>query len=165
MSIRTILIMGGIEVGGLDDIAVKVINVNEVGMPGIQANIILKQITELLRSLLDSGEEGSIELTRLPLTEEDFDVLEATLGEGEIQGEVNGPGVSRFYETGISGVWWVTHYDEDDEVLSEFIEVAYCPEILLRPQEELEEGLQSLRARLFEVHLENGGGKGKTKKP
>jgi hypothetical protein len=55
-------------------------------------------------------------------------------------------------------VWWVTHYNDEDEVLAEFIEVAWCPEILLTPEDDVKDGLESLRARLFELKQEGGHG-------
>ncbi len=134
---------------GLDGIGVKVVNAGGDG----SARAVLREIETLLTVLAQKGEEGSIDLSSLPLTPEDYDLLEETLGEGEVTAEVNSLGATRVHETGIPGVWWVTHYNEDDDVMAEFIEVTYCPEILLTPEDDVKDGLEALRARLFEENL------------
>jgi hydrogenase-1 operon protein HyaF len=122
-----------------------------------QARALLNEIATLLQKLLDKGEGGSIDLSGLSLTEEDYDLLEDVLGEGEVNADVNSLGATQVAESGVPGVWWVTHYDADDEIMAEFIEVAWCPEILLAPQEDVQSGLDALRARLLEEHLINKG--------
>lgn len=114
---------------------------------------ILGEIARLLESLLETGEGGSIEVTDLAMTEEDYDLLDETLGRGEVHAEVSGAVQVQAVETGIAGVWWITHLNAQDEIMAEFIEVAFCPEILLSPQEDVADGLAGLKARLFEVHL------------
>ncbi len=132
---------------GLDDIHVGVVNGNGNG------RALLNEIASLLQHLLETGESASIDLARLPLSSEDYDLLDEVLGEGEVQAEVSALGATEVVETGIPGVWWVTHYNADEEVMAEFIEVAFCPEILRSAAEDVNEGLESLRARLFEEHL------------
>lgn len=120
------------------------------------AHLLLQQVVVLLESLVESGEGGSIELAQLPLTEEDYALLDETLGQGEVDARVAAPGPIRVAETGIPGVWWITHLDGNDEVMAAFIEVAFCPEILPSPLQEVAEGLDGLKARLFEAHLSAG---------
>ena len=134
---------------GLDGIGVKVIDAGGDG----SARAVLREIETLLTVLAEKGEEGSIDLSSLPLTPEAYDLLEETLGEGEVTAEVSSLGVTRVHETGIPGVWWVTHYNEDDDVMAEFIEVTHCPEILLTPEDDVKDGLEALRARLFEENM------------
>ncbi len=134
---------------GLDGIGVKVIDAGGDG----SARAVLREIETLLTVLVEKGEEGSIDLSSLPLTPEAYDLLEETLGEGEVTAEVSSLGVTRVHETGIPGVWWVTHYNEDDDVMAEFIEVTHCPEILLTPEDDVKDGLEALRARLFEENM------------
>lgn len=138
----------------LKSIGVKVVHVSGNG----NARAVLREVENLLQKLLEEGEESSIDLSGLPLTPEDYDLLEETLGEGEVVAEVHSLGPTRIHETGIPGVWWVTHYNDEDEVLAEFIEVAWCPEILLAPEDDVKDGLEALRARLFELNQEGGHG-------
>jgi hydrogenase-1 operon protein HyaF len=129
----------------LDDIGV--VNGNGNG------RALLSTIANLLQHLLDTGEGASIDLARLPLSGEDYDLLDEVLGEGEVHADVTALGATEVVETGVPGVWWVTHYNADEEVMAEFIEVAFCPEILRSTAEDVSEGLEALRARLFEEHL------------
>lgn len=137
----------------LHDISVKVVPLGGDG----NAQAVLREVENLLERLVDAGEESSIDLTSLPLSPEDYDLLEEVLGEGEVSAEVTSIGPTRVHETGIPGVWWITHYNTDDEVMSEFIEVAYCPEILLTPEDDIKDGLEVLRARLLEERLAQEG--------
>jgi len=137
----------------LHDISVKVVPLGGDG----NAQAVLREVENLLERLVDAGEESSIDLTSLPLRPEDYDLLEEVLGEGEVSAEVTSIGPTRVHETGIPGVWWITHYNTDDEVMSEFIEVAYCPEILLTPEDDIKDGLEVLRARLLEERLAQEG--------
>lgn len=112
---------------------------------------LLREIEQRLERLLTHDEESSIDLSRLPLGPGDHALLVETLGEGEVHAEVNSLGPTRVRETAISGVWWVTHCNADDEVMAEFIEVTRCPEIVLTPPEDLQDGMKALRARLLET--------------
>jgi hydrogenase-1 operon protein HyaF len=134
---------------GLDDLGIKALSMRVDG----KARALLNEIAALLQNLLTEGDGGSVDLARIPLTDEDYDLLEDVLGEGEVTAEVNALGPTQIVETGVPGVWWVTHYNADDEVMAEFIEVAYCPEILLSPREDVQEGLDALQARLLEERL------------
>lgn len=122
----------------------------KVQTPGADANAraVLRELESLLQRLLSTGEEASIDLGSLPLSPEDYELLDASLGKGEVSAEVDSLGVTQIDETGISGIWWVTHYNADDEVMAEFLEVSWCPEILLTTQEDVSDGLERLRACL-----------------
>lgn len=109
---------------------------------------VLREIEQRLALLLAKGEESSIDLSRLPFGPGDHALLVKTLGEGDVSAEVNSHGPTQVRETAIPGVWWVTHLNADDEVMAEFIEVTRCPAIVLTPQDDLQDGVEALRARL-----------------
>lgn len=132
---------------GLDDIGVHVVHGNGNG------RAVLNEVARLLQQLVETGEGGSIDIGRLPLTDEDYDLLDDVLGEGEVHAVVNALGSTEVVEAGVPGVWWVTHYNAEEEVMAEFIEIAFSPEILQSPVEDVKEGLEALRARLLEEHL------------
>ena len=138
----------------LGDIGINVLS------PGGDANAraVLREIETLLQGLKAGGEGGSIDLGSLPLTPEDYDLLEASLGKGEVSAEVESLGPTEVTETGISGVWWITHYNADEEVMAEFIAVTLCPEILLTTLEDVSDGLQRLHALLDRTTLCKEGG-------
>ncbi len=140
----------------LNDIAA--IPIHPMALPkaehAYQAPAILQQLLAMLGRLIEHDEPDSIDLRALPLTEADMQSLRELLGEGEVSGVVTTYGPSQVFETGYSGVWWVTHMNDDEEVIGEFIEVTYCPEILVSPQDDVREAREALRARLLQNQLD-----------
>lgn len=137
---------------GLDEMAVRISGARGTG----NARALLNEIASMLSSLLESGEGGSVDLARVPLDDADYALLEEVLGEGEVHAELETLGMTRVIETAIPGVWWVTHFNATDELIAEFIEVAFCPEILLSPADDVREGLEALRERLADIGGDNG---------
>ena len=92
---------------------------------------LLHEIKHALDNLIESGKTTIIDLRSLPLAPGEEDKILNTLGQGEVQAQLNALGVSVVYETGYPGVWIVTHYNDEQNVISRFIEVTTMPEILL----------------------------------
>jgi hydrogenase-1 operon protein HyaF len=120
---------------------------------GAAARNLLHELVELLRKLLQEDEPSHIDLGAMELEEDDYALLRETLGEGEILAQVSNLGRVSVMESGYAGIWWVTHMDEAGQVLSEFLEVSYCPEVLIAEQETVEDGRNALKARLFELGM------------
>ncbi len=100
----------------------------------------------MLRHLLATGETSAIDLRGLPLTAADREWLLASLGEGEISVMLQANGASTLNETACPGVWWVIHRNEHDEITSEFIEVAFVPELLKAHPDDVALGLEHLQS-------------------
>lgn len=115
---------------------------------GENGRALLHELADMLQRLIDTGKSDSIDLRRIPLFPDDLDVLHARLGEGEVTAEVTSAGSSVIRESAIPGIWWVTHFNEEDEVIAELVEVTFCPEILKTPTDDARDGLQELRAAL-----------------
>jgi hydrogenase-1 operon protein HyaF len=131
---------------GLDEIRVVIDEGN-----GMRENVhaILHEIEALLGRLLETGEASAIDIRSLPLLPGDYESLDSALGSGEISAEFHGDsGPTVVMETGIPGVWWVSHFALDEELQAEFIEITLVPEILLSQEEDIREGLEDLRQRL-----------------
>lgn len=128
---------------------------NELAVPskGENAEAILNEIIILLQELLNQDSNSSIDLRKLPLSRWDYEKLQELLGLGEIHAEVGDPVTFAVNETGYSGVWWITHYNEEGEVIAEFIEISYCPEVLIAAVEDVSEGVEALRARSSALRL------------
>lgn len=120
---------------------------------GENGYVLLHEVVELLQQLLTRDEPAHIDLRALPLSPLDIALLAETLGEGEVFAEVGGYGITRVRQTGIPGVWWVVHLGDEEQIISEFIEVNYCPEVLITPTEDIRDGREALKARLFEVEM------------
>lgn len=115
----------------LDAIPIHVIHPSS-GEPGLSGNAppLLRELAEQVRHLLETGEPSAIDLSALPLTPADLDWLREKLGGGEISVTLQAGGESTLDETACAGVWWVTHRNEQGAVASQFIEVAFVPELV-----------------------------------
>ncbi|MCG6977014.1 MAG: hydrogenase expression/formation protein [Acidiferrobacterales bacterium] len=135
---------------GLDDIHVSVTDIDESdGRLRENVHAILHEIETLLDALLQTGETSAIDIRSLPLLPGDYDALASALGTGEISAEFDGgSGPTVVVETGTSGVWWVTHYNDENEIAAEFIEVTRIPEILMSQDDDIQDSLKGLRERL-----------------
>ena len=121
---------------------------------GAAGQRLLNELLELLQRLIESDEPSHIDLLAMELGEADYALLRETLGEGEIMAQVSNFGRVSVIESGYPGVWWVTHMDDEGQVLSDFLEVSYCPEVLIAETEIVEDGFNALKARLFEMGME-----------
>jgi hydrogenase-1 operon protein HyaF len=91
---------------------------------------LLRELLGMLDHLLQTGETSAIDLSALPLAPADLEWLRAALGPGEIAVTLHANGDSTLEETAHAGVWWVTHRHEQGAVGSQFIEVAFVPELV-----------------------------------
>ncbi|MDD3530906.1 MAG: hydrogenase expression/formation C-terminal domain-containing protein [Gallionellaceae bacterium] len=120
------------------------------GLTG-NAAAVLGEVEALLDGLLRTAEGGMIDIRGLPLSAADRRWLQAQLGEGEVEVRLSIAGASRILETAYPGVWWIEHRDERDNLVSEFIQVAYVPELISAHPDDVEGGLDLLRSRIAEL--------------
>lgn len=123
------------------------------GEPGLTGNAppLLRELVELVRRLLDTGETSAIDLSALPLTPADLDWLREKLGEGEIAATLQANGESTLAETACPGVWWVTHRNEQGAVTSQFIEVAFVPELVKAHPQDVALGQEQLELMIADL--------------
>ena len=79
------------------------------------------------------------------------DRLRDKLGEGEIAVTLQANGESTLNETACPGVWWVTHHNEQGALTSQFIEVAFVPELVKAHPDDVAIGLEQLELLLSEL--------------
>jgi len=123
----------------LDAIPIHVVPPGEPGLTG-NAPPLLRELLEMVRRLLATGEASAIDLSALPLTPADLDWLRDKLGAGEISVTLQANGESTLNETACSGVWWVMHHNEQGAVTSQFIEVAFVPDLVKAHPQDVEIG-------------------------
>lgn len=116
--------------------------------PSGNALALLHEIAAMLEAMLAEGRSTSLDLRRAPLPPADYEALKAALGEGAVSATVQALGPSHVRETGIAGVWWVSHCNQDGRVVGELIEVTECPQLLKTPPEDARTGLARLGERL-----------------
>lgn len=127
---------------GLEDIPVTV-DTGAAVLTG-NAQALLREIAALLQRMLATGEGGAIDLASLPFSTADRAWLEERLGRGEVEIRLMAAGLSTFNETAYPGVWWVSHYNEAGVRVSELIEVARIPELVLAHPDDVKSGLERL---------------------
>lgn len=110
--------------------------------PGALA--LLREVEEALRRLVEQGEGTAIDLRGLPLLPEDLEALREMLGQGAVRASVDAGGLSEIAEARFPGVWWVTHHNQEGEIVAELVEVATVPRIVCSPEEDIRHGLQQL---------------------
>jgi hydrogenase-1 operon protein HyaF len=109
---------------------------------------LLAEIAARLEKLAEEGEAGSIDLNSLPFAPGEYEQLRQTLAQGEVSAHIEAIGPSEIIETRYPGVWWVTHYNVEGDIVADTIEIAHIPEILKSQPADIGEGLELLRAQL-----------------
>jgi hydrogenase-1 operon protein HyaF len=118
---------------------------------------ILHEIRHALRKLLETGESSIIDLRSIPLAPGEEDTIIDTLGCGEVHAKLNALGPSEIYETRFAGVWLITHFNEENSIISRFIEITAFPDILKSQSDDMTFSLD-----LLEDELDDGSGSDKT---
>ncbi len=119
-----------------------------IGGLGAAMGAILSELATLLDGLLNAEAPGTIDLRSLPMSPLDRAELVRVLGQGEVQATVNAEGLSMLRETGVSGVWWVEHFDPRGELIAELLEVTRVPQLLASASDEIAAGARALRERI-----------------
>ena len=109
---------------------------------------IMHQIRHALDRLLADGECSIIDLRSIPLAPGEEDNIIDRLGQGEVHARLNALGPSEISETRHAGVWLITHYNEDEEIVSRFIEITSIPDILKSQPEDMSVAARGLAEEL-----------------
>lgn len=112
---------------------------------------ILHEIRHALAKLNGSGETSIIDLRSIPLAPGEETTIIDTLGCGEVHAKLNALGPSEIYETRFAGVWLITHYNQENNIISRFIEITRFPDILKSQHEDIALSLHQLESELDEA--------------
>jgi len=116
---------------------------------------LLHEVRHALDKLLKSDESSIIDLRSVPLAPGEEDKILEVLGQGEVHAQLDALGPSDIMETQYAGVWLVTHYNDDNEIISRFIEITSMPEILRSQTEDIVAAHDHLASTLEEVSEPN----------
>jgi hydrogenase-1 operon protein HyaF len=98
---------------------------------------LLHEVKHGLEKLIETGQITIIDLRSIPLAADEENKILNILGQGEVVAKLDAMGLSEVVETQYAGVWLVTHYNEEDHIISRFIEVTTMPEILCSQTEDI----------------------------
>ena len=116
---------------------------------------LLHEIKHALDNLIETGHKTIIDLRSIPLAPGEEDKILNTLGRGEVLAQLNALGLSEVIETQYAGVWIITHYNDENNIISRFIEVTTIPEILCSQTEDILAAYSSLTLDLDENQKTN----------
>lgn len=116
--------------------------------PDARTTLILRELQTMLKRLIETGETSRIDLRRTSLAPQDLETLRTVLGRGEVRATVDSLGATRIRDTGVAGIWWLTHDNLDGRTVVELVEVTECPELLKTRRVDLPAGLERLGAEL-----------------
>lgn len=111
---------------------------------------ILAEIHHALEQLNEHQQEHSIDLQAMPFAPGEEEKLLQLLGHGEVEVELNTLGKSTLYETAMSGVWKVTHFNTEGNVVANLIEITTIPKIICSPREALQSSIDSMKLLIKE---------------
>lgn len=130
------------------------VSVETVDSSPSQLLAILSELQSKLAVLNREGTADSIDLRTLPMFPGDHEQLKETLGCGEITVSIDAMGPTEIYETAVSGIWWITHYNSEDENIAEYIEITALPELLKTDPQEIQQAEQQLQ-QLIDNYAQN----------
>ncbi|NEV63411.1 hydrogenase expression/formation protein [Thiorhodococcus minor] len=85
-----------------------------------------------------------VNLTLLPHSPDDLDYLTAKLGLGPVTILSRGYGSCRISATGLRNCWWVQHFNSDDKLILNTLEVVDVPSAALAAQEDIDDSADRL---------------------
>jgi hydrogenase-1 operon protein HyaF len=130
----------------LQNIPVSVESVEEYSIGSLRA--LLAEIATLLEEFARDSTCGSIDLNSLPFAPGEYEQLRQLLGQGEVSVHIEAVGPSEIVETRYPGVWWVTHYNVEGDIVADMLEITDIPEIIKSQSADIAAGLELLRAQL-----------------
>ena len=109
---------------------------------------LLHEIKHSLEKLIQTGKSSIIDLRSIPLAPGEEDKIFNALGCGEVKAQLDALGPSEIIETLYAGVWVVTHYNDENEIIGRFIEITNIPSILCSQNEDVSEAFDRLAETL-----------------
>ena len=121
-----------------------------------KALAVLTEIAAALERLSAAGEDWTIFINKMALSQTERQEIRDCLGQGAVGIKLeNTDEPAEWLESGTSGVWYGVFYDQSRNPTLETIEVAWFPRVAAAQPEDLKQGLANLTGRLAD--FERGG--------
>lgn len=117
---------------------------NEMEMQLMNAPSLLIEIHDQLLARQPGDMAHVINLTLLPLTEQELEWLGSRVGVGPTTILSRGYGNCRIGSTAIKDVWWIKYFNSEDKLILNSIEIGDTPEVALAAPEDLEDSAERL---------------------
>jgi hydrogenase-1 operon protein HyaF len=113
--------------------------------PGVvNAAALATELDDKIAAHRPGAESHVINLTLLPLSEEDVAFLDERLGPGSVTVLSRGYGNCRITSTGTRNAWWVRYYNSRDTVVLNTIEIVDVPGVACAAPEDLADSAQRI---------------------
>ena len=117
----------------------------ESGDSVLNALPILVELQSHVAAYGGNGKQHSINLTLLPLSDEDVEFIDERLGRGAIDILSRGYGKCEVISTRTPNVWWVRYYNSMESLILNSIEVVAVPEVVTAATEDLQDSAKRLQ--------------------
>jgi hydrogenase-1 operon protein HyaF len=117
----------------------------------INAPALITELDDKIAAHRPGAPAHVINLTLLPLTEEDVAFLDQRLGPGSVTILSRGYGNCRITSTAIRNVWWVRYFNSRDAVVLNTVEVVDVPSVACAAAEDLTDSAQRI-GEILEVY-------------
>lgn len=98
---------------------------------------ILTELESACTEFRRNGQDHSINLSLLPLSDADVEFLDARLGRGPVDILSRSYGKCQVISTGIANVWWVRYYNAMNTLILNTLEVTDVPSVVAAAPEDL----------------------------
>jgi hydrogenase-1 operon protein HyaF len=109
------------------------------------ARSVLAEIDALVVGGIQGDGPHIVNLTLLPQSPEDLDYLDERLGTGPVTILSRGYGNCRIDATALTNCWWVRHFNVEERLILNTLEVVDVPAAALAAQEDIEDSAGRLR--------------------
>jgi hydrogenase-1 operon protein HyaF len=117
----------------------------------VNALALVTELDDKIAAYRPGADAHVVNLTLLPLTEEDVGFLDERLGAGSVTILSRGYGNCRITSTGTRNAWWVRYFNSRDAIVLNTIEVVDVPNVACAAVEDLADSAQRL-GEILEVY-------------
>lgn len=119
-------------------------NLNPLPEGVANAPALLTELADATASFTADAPPHVINLSLLPLTEEDVLYLAERTGPGPVTVLSRGYGNCRITSTGVRNVWWVQYFNSNEAMILNTLEVTGVPEVACAAEEDIADSAQRL---------------------
>ena len=105
---------------------------------------VLAEIKDAMARVQRGGTVKEINLTLLPMTPDDLNILAETLGQGPLTLLSRGYGNCRITACAVRGVWRISYFNTDDKMILDMIEVGDVPTAAVATREDVADSVERL---------------------
>ncbi|GAB4359220.1 MAG: hydrogenase expression/formation protein [Gammaproteobacteria bacterium] len=114
---------------------------------------VLAELRDTARDYRSGGSAHVVNLTLVPMTPADLELLRQVLGNGGVSAESRGYGACRVHATGCARIWSVQYFNAMDALILDTVEVCDLPAAVAAAQEDIEDSAKRL-TEILDAYLE-----------